>query len=64
LARGGDPRGSLTGFWCEDTQLGGSYCHNDNGFSIAFSLDGVAFSSYNDGFNTTDACGRLDDGCG
>ena len=57
-------QGRSTGHWCEDTQQGGSYCHNDNGFSVAFSLDGTLFGAYNDGFNTTDSCGRLDDGCG
>ena len=59
-----DLEGRSTGYWCEDSQLGGSYCHNDNGFTVALSQNGVDFDSFNHGFNTTDACARLDDGCG
>jgi hypothetical protein len=56
--------GRSTGYWCEDGDLGGSYCHNDNGFSAAFSTDGTTWSDFNEGFSTTDSCGKLDDGCG
>jgi hypothetical protein len=59
-----DLEGRSTGYWCEDGQLGGSYCHNDNGFSVAFSTDGTTWSDFNEGFSTTDSCAKLDDGCG
>jgi hypothetical protein len=59
-----DLEGRSTGYWCEDGLLGGSYCHNDNTFSVAFSTDGTAWSSFNEGFSETDSCNKLDDGCG
>jgi hypothetical protein len=55
--------GRSTGFWCEDGDRGGSYCHNDNGFSVTFSVDGTTFTAPPNP-STTDACGKLDDGCG
>lgn len=53
--------GKSYGSWCEDGELGGDYCHNDNAFKFYQSPDNVSF--YPLSIVKEESCARLDDGC-
>lgn len=53
--------GRSTGYWCEDGQMGGSYCHNDNAFLFYLSPDNASFFPLS--IVNQESCARLDDGC-